>query len=80
MKRPRFVLLLSKRVEKMNNNSISNRFMDAIIEPIIVSQFLVVAGNFMCGGLLEVQPGKYKINNELLNGNMISSILIFHDR
>ena len=31
----------------MNNNNISNRFIDAIIEPIIVNQFLVVGGNFM---------------------------------
>ncbi len=50
MNRPRFVLLLSKSVEKTNNISISNRLINAIIDPIIVNQFLVVAGNFILDG------------------------------
>lgn len=53
MKRPRYVLLFSKIVEKMNNISISNRLMEAIIEPIIDSQFLDVGGNFMLIGFKE---------------------------
>ena len=50
MKRPRYVLLFSKIVEKMNNKNISNRLIEAIIEPIIDSQFLDVGGNFMISG------------------------------
>jgi hypothetical protein len=47
MKIPRFVSLLSNIDEKMNKTIISSRFINAMIEPIIVTQFLVVAGSFM---------------------------------
>jgi len=46
-----WVLPLSKIVEMINSRKISKRLITAIIEPIIVSQFLDEGGNFMVGGL-----------------------------
>lgn len=47
MNNPRLVLPLSKIVEIMNRRRISSRFILAIIEPMIVDQFLNVGGSFI---------------------------------
>ena len=47
MNKPRFVLDLSKIVEIIKSRTMIIRFIPAIIEPIIVSQFLEEGGSFM---------------------------------
>ncbi len=47
MNNPRFVSLLLKIVEIINNRIISKRFTPAIIAPIIVIQFLLVGDSFI---------------------------------
>jgi hypothetical protein len=44
---PRLVLLLLKSVEIINKRIISTRLIQAMIDPIIESQFLKEGGNFM---------------------------------
>lgn len=51
MKSPRFVLFLSKIVDIINKRMISTRLIPAIIEPIIVNQFLDEGGNFILAGI-----------------------------
>jgi hypothetical protein len=47
MNNPRFVLFLLKIVEIIKRRMIIRRLMEAINEPIIVSQFLDEGGSFM---------------------------------
>jgi hypothetical protein len=50
MNNPRFVLDLSKIVEITKSRTIIIRFIPAIIEPMIVSQFFEEGGSFMIAG------------------------------
>lgn len=50
---PRLVFALLKIVEIINSRIISNRLILAIIEPIIVNQFLNEDGSFIFAGFME---------------------------
>ncbi len=66
MNKPRFVLFLLKMVEMMKRRMINNRFMAAINEPIIVSQFFDDGGSFMMVRRftkLLVKLGKYYVKH-----------------
>jgi hypothetical protein len=54
------VFPLLKIVDMTNSNSISDRLMPAIIEPIIVSQFLEDGGSFMITCLVDLFLSKSK--------------------
>ena len=47
MNRPRFVFALLKMVDIINRRMINARLIPAIIEPMIVNQFLEDGGSFM---------------------------------
>ena len=65
------VLPLSNIVEIMKSNRINKRFIMAIIEPIIVNQFLEEGGSFMITGLSECVASGVKIDKYWINHQSI---------
>jgi hypothetical protein len=61
MNSPMLLVLLLKMVEIIKSTIISRKFMDAIIEPIIVSQFFVDRGSFILVRFSAVQGKNKKI-------------------